>query len=153
MRYGRADSAIVRPTIDGVAYTAGDVVGGIQELPLRASAGGSGILVHVAVTDLANQKPALTILFFKALPIGIYTNNAPPQPNDADHENFLGKVEITSNDWTTIVANTWAVATVDCSLGLKGDETRKVYAVAVTSGTPDYADVDELIFNYQMQLD
>ena len=153
MRFGRTLQIQTRPTIQTAAYEANDVVGGVQELPLRGSAVGSGLLTNVTIADLANQKPALTILFFKAELAGTYTDGAAASPDNADYGELIGTVSIAGSDWTTVVANGLAVVTKDVSIGIKGDEMNIVRAVAITSGTPDYAAADQLIFNFSVQAD
>ena len=72
------DAIIVRPTITttAVAYTAGDVVGGILTLTSAVAAAAPVELRSLVLKDDLNQKPALQILFFRSSPAGTYTDNA-----------------------------------------------------------------------------
>lgn len=151
MRYGNGRSVTVTPTIDTGIHTAADVVVGPTVVSLAGSATGGGVLKQVALADADNEKAALTLLFFKALPTGTWTPNAAPVPSDADRLNFLGKVEIAAADYVT--AGSDAFACVEASLQIRGNDIRNAYFVALCSGTPTYTAADDLDFTFGILMD
>lgn len=89
------------------------------EWSLNNVAGGQGVVQTVVVTDKANQKPTLTVLFFKApLAGGTYTKNGGLVLSVADRANLCGKIEVASTDWTSLSGE--AVATAYGPLPVKG---------------------------------
>lgn len=143
-----------RPAVTASAYSAGNVVGGIQSFGPLDQCFGRGLLKQVAISDRANQKAAMTLLFFQDNPAGgSYADKAAPTFADADDLLFLGKVEVATGDYTTVGAK--AVATKECLLGIRSNDdlTRKVYVVAITSGTPTYVAVTDVQFILCVQMD
>ncbi len=160
MRFGHTRLVRTTPAVTAGAYSAGNVVGGIQTIGPLGSAFGRGIIKDIAVVDKANQKAAMTVLFFSDNPTAsTFTDKAAPVIAAADEGKFLGKVEIATTDWTTIGAK--AVATKECSTviasliaaALQTDGQRTIYSVVVTSGTPTYASTSDLTFIYGLLLD
>ncbi len=153
MKFGNTRHVTVTPVISATPdYTAGDAVGGVQTVGPLGSHNGSGILKTVAITDAANQKPVLTLLLFKALPTGTYTDNGAAAPSAGDRLVFLGKINIAATDWETI--NSVGYATVDVAHVIKGDVDRKLYVVAVvTAGGLNFGAADDLNFQYGFLLD
>jgi hypothetical protein len=153
VKFGNTRFVQVTPPVSLAAYTSGDVVGGIMTVGPLGSAFGRGVLKHVSITDAANQKPALTLLFFRATPAGgTYDDAAAPAWDADDFAKFVGKVEITADEWTTCGGD--AFATKECSIALRGDDDdRTVYCVAVTTSTPDFAAADDLRFGFGLLLD
>lgn len=146
MQYG--NSRIIRntPVITAVAYSAGDVVGGEINLGAIGSPNYSGVLKNISIVDKANQKAALTVLFFEGdLSGGTYDDNGALTLTAADWAKFLGKVEVVAGDYTTI--NSRAYATVEASIIVKTDTLKQLRAIVVTTGTPTYA-VGDLLFTY-----
>lgn len=143
-----------RPGVTAGAYSAGNVVGGIQAIGPLDTTISRGIVRHVAISDRANQKAALTLLFFQDNPAaGTYADHGAPTFAAADDLLYIGKVEIASTDYTTV--STAAFATKECNLSIRGndDVNRKVYVVAITSGTPTYVAVTDLQFIFGIQMD
>lgn len=145
-RYGKTNGIRQDLTVDTNAYSAGDNVAGLKTIDALGSAFGSGVLKHVTITDNADQKAAMTIVFFDSLPASTFTNNvAFPALTDADLGRVIGKVEVLAADYTTL--NGKAVATVECSIALwsmqstagpDGPDKRTAYYAIQTSGTPTY---------------
>lgn len=133
----------VTPVINTSAYEAGDVVGSVLTVPGVFGQALTAILKNVLVKDNANQKAALTILFFGSLPSGTYTNNAAFSWGAGDFAKLVGKANILAADYETVGAK--AVAEVEFSLNLENTEsTDKLYAVVLTTGTPTYASASDL---------
>lgn len=137
------------PTVSAAsAYTAGDAVGGIQTVALYRADGYGSVLNSITVTDAANQKAALSIIFFRSIPgVSTITDNAAFVLAAADIGNICGIVNIAAADWTTVSGK--AVVTKS-GLGIivQADFMARAYVAVVTSGTPTYAATDDLVFHY-----
>lgn len=149
----------------GTAYSANDVIGtaggsgndaGKIRLPnaLREPTR-SGILQSLTLFDAANQKPALTVLFFKGRPAGNFPDNSPCGGLDTGVDGsdlLLGFVSVASSDWVSITSsgNTTATASIkNIGLVVEPDTNGDIYAVFISGGTPDYiGSADELVANF-----
>lgn len=102
MKFGNSRFENTVPVMSATPdYSIGDAVG--APIPINMTGGNNGgVVSSVALTDKANQKPVLTLMFFRALPTGTVTDNAAIALSDADKANFLGKIEVTAADWTTV---------------------------------------------------
>lgn len=145
MQYGNTRIIRVNAAVDTAAHTAGDVVANLA-LGVIAAPNRQGVLKDVSITDDANVKAALTLLFFDGAVTGTYTLNGAPVISEADAANFLGKVEVAASDYTTIGAK--AVATVECAIVLRSSAAKELTCIAVCSGTPDYTAADDLRFKF-----
>lgn len=134
------------------------------EWSLNNVAGGQGVIQSVIVTDKTNQKPTLTLLFFKAAPSGgAYTKNGGLVLSVADRANLCGKIEIASTDWTSLSGE--AVATAYGPLPVKGYPTVgattpaalaaefKFYMLACVGAGYNAGAVDDLTFAIGMLCD
>lgn len=151
MKFGNTRLAKVVPVVGLAAYSAGQVVGGVQSIDKIGSISGVGLLKHVSITDAANQKPVLSLLFFKALPTGTWADAGAPTPSAADLGNFVGKVEIGAGDWATFGSK--GFCTKECSIVIKADGNQILYMVVIATATPDFAAADDLKFQLGMVLD
>ena len=140
----------VQPTVStSPAYAAGDCVGGKQTLTNAIRVAGNGsILNTINVYDSANQKAAISILFFDADPTAATITDNAAFTISTDTSKLVGKIDIAAADYVTI--NTRAYACKNAlSLGpLLPSSGKNLYAVVVTSGTPTYAATTDLIFTY-----
>lgn len=112
------------PTIDATPdYSAADsLFTSPMELNVTGLQGGQGFIHNVIITDKANIKPVLTLLFFKDAPAGgTYTKNGGLALSAADRGNLLGKIEVAATDWSSLSGE--AVATVYGPLPVKGVAT------------------------------
>lgn len=132
-----SQTIVVDPAIDTTAYTSGDCVGGLNTLRLRDNPP-EAVLKSVRVIDTDNQKAPLTLLFFRALPAGAFTNNAANGLSAADALLLCGKANVAASDYETV--NSHAVAEVEVSKLVTGlnDGSRALYMLVVTTGTPTY---------------
>lgn len=137
-----------KPTITAGAYTAGYSIGGVQSFPAFRVNGGNAVLESVTITDKANQKAAMTLVFFNANPTGAnWVDDAAPTALP-DVAKVIGQVQIAATDYATVGSDTLAIAT-KLGIGLElqaasGNST--LYMVAVAVGTPTYASTGDLIF-------
>lgn len=75
----------IAPVITAGAYSTGDILGTLFEIPGAALDGsGSTILQSIVVTDKSKQDPSFSLVLFSTKPTGTYTNNAPFDPSIAD---------------------------------------------------------------------
>lgn len=143
----------VTPTIDTVAYTSGDVLGGLQTITGAARiAGGSGVIQSIVVLDRSQaQRAAIDIIFFDRS-VTVAANNTAIATSDADMANCLGVVSIGpyNTAWPGTPLN--SVSTL-LNVGLpyvcNGTD---LFAVAVVRATPTYA-VGDLTFIYTLLQD
>jgi hypothetical protein len=133
----------VTPTISTSAYSANFCVGGKLTLPNAVRvAGGSSILQSIFLIDRANQKAALSILFFNADPsASTLADHAQPTLAAADISALIRRVEIAASDWVTTDHAGTDFATAD--IGALAKMVRpaggtSLYAIIVTTGTPTY---------------
>ena len=144
----------ITPTITAGAYSANEVVGGIQTLTgaLRISAG-TAILQSVTVRDLAAQNAVLQIFFFNANPAtGTYTDNGAFDLDDTDSGLCIGKVIVNASDYTSLADNSIATIT-GCGLPLKATTGTSLYAIIRTTGTPTYASTSDLKITFGLLRD
>lgn len=144
-------AASITPTIvvDTAVYTAGDVVGGKITLSnaVRVS-GGSSLLYSIHILDRSNQKPTGNILFFNADPSAATTNDNSGFVYSTDDLKQVGRVPVTTGDYTTI--NSKASASITNIGRMMKAVGTSLYAVFVTDGAPDFVATTDLqiIFNF-----
>ena len=139
----------VTPTVGTAAYTALDAVGGMMTFAI-ADQGFDGFLRGVLAVDESNEKEALTLYVFDAVPSTIADGDT-YTPLLADLKKLATSVDLGTADWTTIAGNTiaWAM--------LGGHEDGKMeqpvhsdngdlYMYARAVATPDYVTDDDLTF-------
>jgi hypothetical protein len=140
----------VTPTVSAsAAYTAADQVGGLQTLSGAASAQNCvAQLLSVTVVDKAKQKAALTIFFFDESPTIASVDNGAYDLTDAQCvDKCKGYVKVAVADYQDSSSN--SVACVTSTLAMKSlTEGGTLYAVAMTTGTPTYAAVSDLVITY-----
>lgn len=113
-------SELVEPSttlsIDLVAYAAGDQLGEKTELQnVVVTNGRGGVIRTVSIFDLLHTTPwAGDLLFFRSDPAGTFTDNSPPDPNDADMGKYCGKVTFAAADWVVLADQ--AVMTKECAV-------------------------------------
>lgn len=140
----------VTPVITAGAYTANDCIGGKLTLAnaLSSIRSGMGRLLSISIQDLAAQKAALKIFFFKANPdSGTYTDNQPLDIHDTDMLDCLGVIEVDVGDYAEAADN--AVATLTgIDKVVKADDKSTLYALVKVVGTPTYVSVSDLKFMF-----
>jgi hypothetical protein len=106
--YGKTHFKPVTPAhSDGVLYTVGDVLGGVQEI-LMSSHGRGGLVRRVVILDRQNLAPDLRLFFFRENPsAGAYADNAPLALNVADMANYIGHEDVVS--WETDGVLSWTI--------------------------------------------
>jgi len=138
--------AVVAPTITVTAgaYDANDNIGGTLTLTGAARvAGGGTALTRITVTDAANQKAQLELLFFSANPsASTFTNNAAPVIHADDIAKLVGRLTVYASDYATI--NAKGIACL-ANIGLAMvPTTADLYLAIMTPGTPTYAATSDL---------
>ena len=140
----------VTPTITAGAYGAGDVVGGVQEIPVNSY---SGVIKQINVTDDNDVKAEITLYFFNAVPTAIL-DNAAYAPAIADLKKMVGLVVVAAANYTTVNGNAWAFkagSAVDIGYALAESGVPKLYMYAVCTATPTYAAVTDLQFRFLIE--
>lgn len=150
---GNSQQVDVTPTITAGAYSANDVVGGIQTLTSAArTSGKETVLLSLVITDKAMQDAAFSIFFFNANPgTGTYTDNAALDIDDTDLGLCIGALQVAS-DYIDAADN--SVATLaNIGLGLTPSGSANLFVVVKTTSTPTYASTSDLVFKYFFQRD
>lgn len=148
----------VTPTVSAnVAYTAGDAVGGAQNPEFSRVAPDTGTpsygadLESITITDLSNQKPALTLVFLgRKVSETEVTDNEAFAFDVADVPHVIATVSIAAADWATIgsraiVTKSGVGIVLDKELG---GQHVGFEVIVVTSGTPTFLTTDALTFSY-----
>jgi hypothetical protein len=135
----------VAPTITAGAYSAGDVIGGVMEIPVNSY---SGIIRQVNVDDDDNEKAEITLYFFNAAPTAIL-DNAAFAPAIADLKKLVGVLVVATANYTTVNSNAWAAkAAVDIEYALAESGVPKLYCYGVVTATPTYTATSDLQFRF-----
>lgn len=147
----------VTPTIDTNAYADGDHLGSLQVIDGFRN-WSVFILEDIVIIDLAAQSAEIDIFFWGSSPTIASSDNAAFSVTDAQISNSIGVVTIPAASYAAVGA-AQSVATVDVQKTLISttaptDSTPfRVYAQAVSRGTPTYGAADELIFKYGLRLE
>jgi hypothetical protein len=127
-----------------------DVVAIVPTLDTNANTGGRVVLDSLTVTDGANQKAALTVLFFESDPTAATITNNAAFALSTDLTKVVGKVNVLTTDYETIDSK--AVACLrGLNLTLEASGSATIYAACLTTGTPTYA-VSSLRFCYGFRV-
>lgn len=139
-------SVSVVPTISsGVAYTAGDAVGGVEELVSAArNTQQSGVIHSVVLGDADQQDADLTVIWFTATPAGsTVTDNAAMDIVEADLAKVICVAKIVAADYQDYSATSSATKTaLNCPFQLSS--ATSLYMAIIAVGTPTYTDTDSL---------
>lgn len=145
----------ITPTISITpAYTAGDVLGGLQTISNAArTSGGSGQVLSICVLDKTQaQRASMDLLFFDRT-VTVAADNAAVAMSDADMANCLGVVPIYSYNtaWPGTPLNSISTnVAVNMPFVLDGTD---LFVVAVVRTTPTYVATSDLIFTYTILQD
>jgi hypothetical protein len=146
-KYNRNVTVDNTPTITAGAYSANDVIGGLQEIDINASSGGT--IRRVNLIDDDSEAAAMVLYFFDQQPSTI-ADNAAFAPTVADLKKLIGTVTVGAGDYVTVNSNDYAVLN-DINLDYAISDTIWVYAVV--TGTPTYTATTDLTFRYTVWVD
>lgn len=141
------------------AYGAGDLVGTKMEFADAIQADyGAGEIVSVVVVDKDKQSKALDLLIFTedlAANTGAGTtwatgNNAALRVADSDAMNCIGKISVSTGNYSVLSDNSIAVTTTGLPFYIKG--SRSLYGLVVSRGTPTYS-TDGLLIRLGIERD
>ena len=139
-------------TVSLGAYTSGDVVGGIITLATLHPTGGRQVeLRSLTLKDVADEKPALNIYFFKNTPAGgTYTDNAALVWDAADLGNLVGFVKVLAADWETEAGQAIvSFSDIGAVMNMAGSD---LYMLIVAKSAPDYDAVTDLSISLGFRL-
>lgn len=148
---GLTRKATFTPTLQiAGAYTAGDVMGGLQTLNVH-SGGGGGVLRALKIADKDNEKAALTLYFFDSSPTAIVDADPFTGVVDADALKLITKLNIAAADYTS-VSTTFAYAYKAIDPGSIGGvdfvaSAGLLYVYVTCDATPTYTAVGDLVFD------
>lgn len=135
--YAKRAVASVTPTLDTAAYAAGDALATVMTfagLPQR------GYIDRLTVIDLGKQDAAGELWLFDAAVTGAAANAA-HDVSDADLAHCVAVIPF--GPYYDASDNSVSVAKgVDCAYDTGDTGTGTLYGIAVTRGTPTYADGD-----------
>ncbi len=135
-------------------YSSGDVLGVVLKVP-NAVLDHQGVAVvrSVCVIDLANQKSAIDLIFFKSAPASsLGADNAAYALADADALLLLGRINIPAATYVSSGTTNAECTVVNCGLMLEAlAGTQDVYMVAISRGTPTYGAATDLIIKLGLE--
>jgi hypothetical protein len=144
-----ADVISVTPVVSASPdYSAADAVGGIQTLTSAARvSGGKVVLESLTLIDKANQKKALTVLFFSANPAAATVTDNAAFVFSTDVAKLVGKVNIAAADYETV--DSIGIACLKAiGLEMKAVGSANLYAVIVATEAINLATVGDYICLY-----
>ena len=155
-QFGKTRTLELTPTVsNGVAYTAGDNVGGESVLSLTGSQTRRAVLKSLVVKDLSNQKAALTVLITKAALATTPTDNGALALAAADLAKIVAKVNVATADYETIDSK--AVAQVELSRTIEAENVERppfrLWVYILTTGTPTYGSTSALSLHFGILAD
>lgn len=152
---GASDVISVSPTISTSAYTAGDNVGGAMTLSDAARIdGGTCVIESIAIVDKDSEEAVFDFHFFSDAPSA--TDNAAFDPTDTqlvDH--YLGTVygvgdsDVDSQSVYSTFSDNSVCSKRNIGLVLEcATDSRAIYCVVTTQGTPTYTSTSDLNFKF-----
>lgn len=140
----------VTPTIVAQAYSAGQQIGGVNKIPAAiSSTGGSATIMSISLTDSANQKAPIDLVFFNASPTLVSTNGQSFNISNSELAlKYLCRIPLqvyrqnlgSSNADLSLSALWQKIKTVANSLDL--------YFVMVSQGNPTYVSTSDLTLGF-----
>lgn len=133
---------------NGVAYTAGDVVGPLSALSgafRYRDVGATLTIQSLTVFDASNQKAALELLVFAANPAeSTFTDNAAPTLHANDLDKIVARLPIATSDYVT--SDSKAVASLGGIGKVIASQTAddRLWIAIFTPGTPTYTATNAL---------
>lgn len=150
---GFTKTITVPVTVTAAAYATGNLIGGKITLAgaTRNTTDGGGTnsagLNHLRITDKANQKIPLDVVFFNADPANTtFTDHAAVALNVADLPKVVGHVSLVATDYVSLAAATNAVATarnVGMAFSLAANATT-LYACLIARGSGTYTSTSDI---------
>lgn len=159
---GFSKTITVAVTVTAGAYVTGNLVGGKITLPaatrafVDGSATNSAGIQHLRITDKANQKIPLDVVFFNANPTATtFTDRSAVALNVADLTKVIGHVSLAAADYVSLAAATNAVGTarnVGLAFTLAAGATT-LYACLIARGSGTYASTSDVEIFVSLWLD
>lgn len=155
-QFGKTRTIQITPAVsNGVAYTAGDSVGGANVTSLNGSQTRRAVLKSLVVTDASNQKANLTILITKAALNTTPTDNGALAIAAADLPNIVAKINVATADYETIDSK--AVAQIELSRTIEAEKVTvpdfRLWVYVLTTGTPTYGSTSALSLHFGLLAD
>lgn len=154
---------IKSPLIQTGAYTAGQVVGGLLELPQSVeSYSGVTEIINIGVADAANQKSALSFYFFSSKPTGTYTDGAAWNPSQADLNKIGALISVPTANYQSGSGQAFGdignvrkkvQATAATDQLSPASKSKSLWMVVVTTGTPTYGASGALQFSIGLDME
>lgn len=142
----------VTPTVSASPdYSINDAVGGKQTLAnaVRVS-GGTAVLQSIQITDAANVKPQMEILFFDSDPSSATITDNSGFTFSTDIAKLIGRVSVVTSDYVGGIGSTpYAIAHLS-NLGrlLKANGSTSLYVAVVAQAGINLAGTSDLRFDY-----
>lgn len=137
-------------------YSSGDVIGGVNTVPAAmVNPGSTSKLDTVVVIDLANQKAALDVVFFDAVPASsIGADNAAYALADADAGKEIGRISILTTDYVSSGALNAEATIKNVELTLQSKVGLKdIYCAVIARGAVTYGSAADLSIKLGMEQD
>lgn len=138
------------PTVsNGVAYTAGDAIGGLMTFTAACGLGTvQGEVRGVTIWDLTKQGADIDLIIFSANPSGTtFTDNAALDVADADLSKIAAVVQVTTD---SAYADNGISQAKNLSYEFPCTAAGTFYAAMVARGTPTYTGTTELTVQIEL---
>lgn len=142
---------VITPTLAGSgAYSTGKQVGGLQTLVQPTfDQGRFAMLTGLTIIDNDNQKAALTIVLFNALPLVTSVDQGTFAITNADLAlKCIAQIPIVVGDYQSLASGAVATHTYTNLFVKSQDPQGLLYAAVVTTGTPTYTTTSSLCFKW-----
>ena len=154
-QYNRTITIDVTPTITAGAYSANDVIGGLQTISITAGRG--GVIRRINIADDDSEAAAMKLYIFDQLPTTTIADNAAFAPVIADLKKLIDVVTIVTGDYVTVNSNDYVIKK-DLNIDYDADNptdavTSTFYVYAVVTATPTYTATSDLTFRYTVWID
>lgn len=142
---GKSKVITITPALSLIAYSVGDQMGIAMKLKDILDASSDTIAIQSIVTlDKAGQSKAYDILFFDQEPVLTSVDNAALSISDVEMEKFVGRVKLSSSDFSAGAANSDNTVS-NIGLLIAGRGTHDLWAVLQSQGTPTFATAGDLM--------
>lgn len=138
---------------DDDAYTAADVVGGLQTLNCAISgnsANGEGVIERLFISDDDGEAAALNIYLFDSVPATI-ADDATFALAAADQKKLISVIAVAADDYTTLNNLEYAEKAA-LNIPFKADGANNLYFYIEAVATPTYAENKVLTFRFTIRI-
>lgn len=133
--------AVLMPEVtfasQAAAFVAGDQTGIVTEVANAFRvAGGSGIIVSVALFDFDDNAAAAQTIYILRSNTSLGAINTPPAPSDADADEIIAVIPLATTDSVDLTNSRLYFKEVTIPVKAASSTVKSLWAAVVTAGTP-----------------